>query len=95
MQEYISHEPFKNSQNAIVVSPRQIYSIDEVKGYKNIIFKTSDLTQVQFLKTSLKGIDFSDSKIEGIAVSIEDIKGAIINQFQAIDLLYLIGVKIK
>ena len=40
-------------------------------------------------------IDFSDSKIEGIAVSLEDIKGAIINQFQAIDLLYLIGVKIK
>ena len=29
------------------------------------------------------------------AVSLDDIKGAIINQFQAIDLLYLIGVKIK
>ena len=43
----------------------------------------------------LKGIDFSDSKIEGIAVSLEDIRGAIINEFQAIDLLYLIGVKIK
>ena len=38
LQEYISYEPFKNSQNVIVVLPRQIYSIDDVKGYKNIIF---------------------------------------------------------
>jgi hypothetical protein len=43
----------------------------------------------------LKGIDLSDSIIEGIAISIEDIKGATINQFQALDLLYLIGVKVK
>ena len=28
-------------------------------------------------------------------ISIEDIKGTTINQFQAVDLLYLIGVKIK
>jgi len=44
---------------------------------------------------SLNGIDLSNTKIEGIAISIEDIKGAIIDQFQAIDLLYLIGVKLK
>lgn len=62
---------------------------------KNILFKKADLTQVQFFKTSLKGIDFSDSVIEGIAVSIEDVKGALINQYQAVDLLYLLGVKIK
>lgn len=62
---------------------------------KNIIFKNTDLTQTQFFKTSLQEIDFSDSIIEGIAVSIEDIKGAIINQFQAVDLLYLLGVKVK
>lgn len=53
----------------------------------------SDLTGARFFKTSLKGIDLSSSKIEGIAISIEDIKGAIIDQFQATDLLYLIGVK--
>lgn len=62
---------------------------------KNIIFKEADLTQAQFFKTSLNGIDFSDSIIEGIAVSIEDIKGTIINEFQAIDLISLIGVKVK
>lgn len=62
---------------------------------KNILLKEADLTQAQFFKTSLKGIDFSDSIIEGIAVSLEDVKGAIISQFQAFDLLYLLGVKIK
>lgn len=62
---------------------------------KNIYFDNVDLTQSKFFKTSLNGADLSSSKIEGIAISIEDIKGAIIDQFQAIDLLYLIGVKIK
>ena len=62
---------------------------------KNIIYNKADLTQAQIFKTSLKDIDLSNSNIEGIAVSIEDIKGAIINQFQAIDLMYLLGVKIK
>ena len=46
-------------------------------------------------KTSLKDIDISDANIEGIAISIEDIKGATIDQMQALDLLYLIGVKIR
>ena len=34
-------------------------------------------------------------KSQNINVVPEDIKGAIINQFQAIDLLYLIGVKVR
>jgi uncharacterized protein YjbI with pentapeptide repeats len=62
---------------------------------KNIIFKQADLTQSQFFKTSLKNLDFSDSIIEGLAVGLEDIKGATINQFQAIDLVSLLGVKVK
>ena len=62
---------------------------------KNVHFKKADLTQAQFFKTSLKDIDLSDANIDGIAISIEDIKGAIIDQMQALDLLYLIGVKIK
>lgn len=53
------------------------------------------MTQSKFFKTSLKGVDLASSKIEGMAISIEDIKGAIIDRFQAIDLLYLIGVKLK
>ena len=62
---------------------------------KNLVFKNVDLTQAQFFKTSLNGIDFSDSIIDGIIISISDIKGAIINQFQAIDLISLLDVKVK
>ena len=62
---------------------------------KNMLLKEVDLTQTQFFKTSLNGIDLSQSIIEGIAVSLEDIRGAIIDSFQAINLLYLLGVKIK
>ena len=54
-----------------------------------------DLTQAQFSKTSLKGIDLSTCKIEGIAISLEDIKGAIVEELQAMDLLYLLGVTLK
>lgn len=38
LEKFINFEPYKNSQNVVIVSPRQIYSLDEVKGYKNIIF---------------------------------------------------------
>ena len=61
---------------------------------KNINFKEADLTGTQFFKTSLNGIDLSNSNIDQIAVSLEDIKGAKINQMQAIDLMYLLGVKV-
>lgn len=63
---------------------------------KNVYFQNNtDLTQTQVFKTSFKNIDLSDAIIDGIAISQEDIKGAIIESFQAIDLLYLLGVKIK
>lgn len=50
---------------------------------------------MQFFKTPLNKIDLSKCKIEGIGIALEDIKGVIIDQIQAIDLLYLLGVKIK
>lgn len=62
---------------------------------KNLYFENADLTQARFFKTSLKDVDLSSSKIEKIAVLAEDIRGAVIDQFQAVDLLYLIGVKLK
>ena len=63
--------------------------------FKNVYFEKADLVQSQIFKTSLKDIDLSNSFIDGIVVSMEDIKGAIINEYQAIDLINLLGVKIK
>ncbi len=38
LQDFITFAPHKNSQNAVVVSPRQIYELADVQSYKNIIF---------------------------------------------------------
>ena len=40
-------------------------------------------------------IFYKDGLVLTIDLSTEDIKGAIIDEFQAVDLLYLIGVELK
>lgn len=62
---------------------------------KNLSFEKTNLKQTQFFKTSLKDVDLSTCQIEGIAISPEDIKGAIVDKLQAMDLMYLLGVKVK
>ena len=56
--------------------------------------KNADIANMVCLPT-IKDVDLSTSIIVGIAISIEDIKGAIIDAYQGIDLLYLLGIKIK
>lgn len=46
-------------------------------------------------RTNLKGIDFSTCNIDGIVVDREDLKGVIVNQFQAVELSKLLGIIIK
>lgn len=36
--KYFSGNPYKNGQNAIVVNPKGVYDLADVKGYENIIF---------------------------------------------------------
>ena len=38
LEKYINFEPYKSAQNVVVVNPRQVYNLLDVKGYKNIIF---------------------------------------------------------
>lgn len=38
LEKYFNFEPYKNSQNVVVVSPRQLYNLKDTQGYKNIIF---------------------------------------------------------
>ncbi len=62
--------------------------------FKEIIFKSSDLCFSEFAHTSLKNINLSDSKISGIKVNINDLQGLIVNEFQALELSSLLGIKI-
>ena len=69
-------------------------SFEEVK-WKGNTFEQSDLRNVQFFRTSLDQIDFTTSQIEGIVVDRKDLKGAIVNIEQAIDLSKLLEIQIK
>lgn len=64
----------------------------KIKGseFDNCILRGS-----QLFKTKLDKIDFSSCDIEGIIVTIEDLKGIIVNEFQAIELAKLLGITIK
>lgn len=67
----------------------------EVK-LKKTKFVKSDFTKVDFFRTSLKGMDFSDSVIESIMVSdtYREVAGMKINMFQAAEIAKLLGVTI-
>lgn len=67
----------------------------EVKLKKSKFIK-SDFTRVDFFRTILKGMDFSDSVIESIMVSdsYKELSGMKINMFQASEIAKLLGVKI-
>ena len=61
----------------------------------SIAFKNCELVESEFSHTPLRGIDLSDSHIEGIHANLPDIRGAIVNTAQAMDLTSLLGIIIK
>lgn len=62
---------------------------------KQISLKEVDFTKAVFFKTPLKGVDFSSSRLGGIAVSdsLSELYGAKISPFQAADIVSLLGVE--
>lgn len=62
---------------------------------KNIIIDRVNFSSSVFVNTSLKDIDLSNSNIEEINIDLNCIKGSIISLEQTIDLIGLLGVKIK
>ena len=64
---------------------------------KDVELEDVELVNANFFKTSLKGIDFTKSQIGGISMSnnFAELKGAIVNPFQASELAKLLGVIIK
>jgi hypothetical protein len=60
-------------------------------------YEASNVVQTNFFKTSLKGIDMSRSTFIYPIVSnqLTELKGLIVNSNQAVDLVTLLGVKVK
>ena len=62
---------------------------------KNAIITDINFNKSEILNTPLKDIDLSSNNLEGISTDLNSIKGMIINYYQAMDLIGLLGVKIK
>lgn len=63
--------------------------------FKDVIFDGIDFQKTEFLNTQLKGIDFSSCNIQDIALTPNDIRGAILSYEQVILLSSLFGIIIK
>ena len=62
---------------------------------KHIYFENSELIETSFFRTYLKDIDLSTCHTSKLVVRIDDLEGAIVNSFQAIEFSKLLGLIIK
>lgn len=64
---------------------------------KNMFWKEVNLINTSFFKTSLRGMDFSDSQITGLVLSDDhsELRGVTVDLFQAAELAKRLGVIIK
>ncbi len=62
---------------------------------KKVSFQTCKLIQAEFLHASLMNVDLSNSEIDGITLTLDDLKGAIVRPSQALSLSRLLGLQIK
>lgn len=67
----------------------------DISFEKNILFDNCNLEDLEVSGTSLKDVDVRSSNIDGIRVSVNDVKGLIVTEVQAISLIYLLGIVIK
>ena len=64
LEKFIHYEPYKNAQNVVVVNPRQVYSLDSVRGYKNIIFMHRCFDDEHLYFSQKLDVYESDQKLE-------------------------------
>ena len=64
---------------------------------KDIQWRQAALTNASFFKTPMRGMDFSDSEIKGLVLSDDnqELKGAVVDLYQAAQLSKRLGIIIK
>lgn len=63
--------------------------------FKPVTFDDSDLTGVQFSETKLKGINVAGSVIDGIKADYYDLKGLVIDRYQAYEFCKYLDIEIE
>lgn len=67
--------------------------LDNIK-LNNVIFDEDDLSSSELIQTNLQEINLSSCNITGIKINPNSLKGLIVNEFQALELASLLGIKI-
>jgi uncharacterized protein YjbI with pentapeptide repeats len=65
--------------------------------FKSVVLDASKFIRTDFFKTPLKSLDFSTCDLQAICISDEykELKGVVVNTFQAVDLSRFLGIVIK
>jgi uncharacterized protein YjbI with pentapeptide repeats len=67
--------------------------------FKDVYFSNCDLTEAEFYEAKLENVDFSGSCLNNVKAGVNDLKGAIIDTNQAVEmakhLAALLGIKVK
>lgn len=62
---------------------------------KNVEFENVNFSQSEISHTNFSGIDFSSCKLSGFMIDFDSLKGIIVNQFQAAEIVSLLGIEVK
>ena len=62
---------------------------------ENLNFDNCNLTRADIYNTCMNKVDLSNSNIDNIKVDINSIKGVIVNSYQAISIVSLLGIEVK
>ena len=63
--------------------------------FKKIDFNNCNMSNSEVMNCSFKGIDLSSCDISNIGFDNYSVRGVIIDSFQAMELIHMLGVKIK
>lgn len=92
---YINLSMSKMSQTSFRACDLRQASFNNCRLNASIELPDSTLLEADFSHTLLRGIDLRTARINGIVLNIADLRGAIVNSLQAMDLLPLLGVVIE
>lgn len=93
--QYANFSETKIENSRFVNSNLNETSFQAVTVKKTLEFDGSQINEIDFLDTKLKGVDLSKAKFETLIITPENIKGLKINVWQAGQLMAMLGVVVS
>ena len=94
--QYLNRVQFKNCKLNVMFDHCDLQEASFYDAnFKKIQFNETNLIQSELASLHHKGLDLSTCQIQGAMFDLASLKGLIINDFQAVDLIGILGVKVK